>query len=159
MYCTGKASGWFFRHEMSDLFHPISNCVQGVCPDPIVTSSSTVNESACLPILYYNARSIIPKFDELCALVEIHSHKLICIVETWLCDNITDSELSIPNYELIRLDRNRHGCGVLIYAHVSLVTDVIVKGPHGLEFLVITVSNTVYKFCIGLFYHPPPPPH
>ena len=20
MYCTGKASGWFFRHEMSDLF-------------------------------------------------------------------------------------------------------------------------------------------
>ena len=129
--------------------------MQGVCPDPIVTSSSTVNESACLPILYYNARSIIPKFDELCALVEIHSPKLICIVETWLCDNITDSELSIPNYELIRLDRNRHGGGVLIYVHVSLVTDVIVKGPHGLEFLVITVSNTVYKFCIGLFYRPP----
>lgn len=129
--------------------------MQGECPDPIVTSSSTVNESACLPILYYNARSTIPKFDELCALVEIHSPKLICIVETWLCDNITDSELSIPNYELIRLDRNRHGGGVLIYAHVSLVTDVIVKGPHGLEFLVITVSNTVYKFCIGLFYHSP----
>ena len=21
MYCTGKVSGWFFRHEMSDLFN------------------------------------------------------------------------------------------------------------------------------------------
>ena len=98
--------------------------MQGVCSDPaptdaggniststlsvsnptITTCSSTATESAYMPILYYNARSIIPKFDELCALVEIHSPKLICIVETWLCDSIANSELSIPNYELIRLD-------------------------------------------------------
>ena len=23
VYCTGKASGWFFRHEMSDLLHMV----------------------------------------------------------------------------------------------------------------------------------------
>ena len=28
VYCTGKASGWFFRHEMSDLFSA------ALCPDP-----------------------------------------------------------------------------------------------------------------------------
>ena len=44
---------------------------------------------------------------------------------------------------------------MLIYVHASLVTDVIVRRPHDLEFLVITVSNTVYRFCIGLFYRPP----
>ena len=78
-------------------------------------------------MLYFNARSIIPKLDELRALIEIHTPELICIVETWLCDSITDIELGIPNYRLIRLDRNRHGGGVLIYAQASLVTDVLVK--------------------------------
>ena len=64
--------------------------------------------------------------------------------------------LAFPTtYRLIRLDRNRHGGGVLIYAQTSLVTDVLVKGPQNFEFLVVTVSKNVCKFCIGVFYRPP----
>ena len=42
---------------------------------------------------------------ELRALIEIHTPELICIVETWLCGSITDTEVGIPNYRLIKLDR------------------------------------------------------
>ena len=37
---------------------------------------------------------------------------VVCLVETWLCSDILDTEISIPNYSIVRLDRNRHGGGV-----------------------------------------------
>ena len=66
-------------------------------------------------ILYFNALSLIPKLDELCALVEIHNPDVISIVESWLCADIPDNEISIPGYHIFRKDRNRHGGGVLLY--------------------------------------------
>ena len=58
-----------------------------------------------LSILYFNARSLLPKIDELRALVQPY---VICIVETWLDESIQDVELSVKNYTLVRLDRYRH---------------------------------------------------
>jgi hypothetical protein len=66
-------------------------------------------------ILYFNARSVLPKLDELVTLVDIHTPDIICIVESWLDKDITDSEIAIPDYVPLRLDRDRHGGGVLIY--------------------------------------------
>ena len=31
MYCLGKASGWFFRHEMSDLFQSVFHHSASLC--------------------------------------------------------------------------------------------------------------------------------
>jgi len=64
-----------------------------------------------LSILYYNARSLLPKFDELAATVEDLEPTVICIVESWLSAEISDSEISLVGYALYRLDRNRHGGG------------------------------------------------
>ena len=58
-------------------------------------------------ILYYNARSIVPKIDELRVTVQDTSPHVICIVESRLSDEIMDNELSIDHYQLVRLDRNR----------------------------------------------------
>ena len=70
-----------------------------------------------LTILYFNARSLFPKIDELTTLCTLHNPGIVCVVETWLSSDMGDSELSIPNYQVIRLDRNRHGGGVLMYVH------------------------------------------
>ena len=68
-------------------------------------------------ILYYNARSLLPKIDELQAskqaLTLTYKPHLICIVETWLDSNITDREIHTENYDIIRRDRNRQGGGVV----------------------------------------------
>ena len=53
---------------------------------------------------------------------------VIGIVETWLDESIQESELSIENYNLVRLDRNRHGGGVLIYVIMSLSFNLVFSG-------------------------------
>ena len=46
-------------------------------------------------ILYYNARSLLPKLSELQLIAEAYSPSVICIVETWLSPNIINREVSI----------------------------------------------------------------
>ena len=41
----------------------------------------------------------------------------ICVVETWLSNEIDDSEICIQGYTSVRLDRSRHGGGLIIYVH------------------------------------------
>ena len=38
----------------------------------------------------------------------------ICIVETWLCTDITAAEI-LPGYSAVRLDRDRHGSGIILF--------------------------------------------
>ena len=88
-------------------------------------SSQQQQHVAQLSVLYYNARSILSKLDELHAAVLSQKPDLICIVETWLCEDVSDNELSLPDYQLYRLDRNRHGGGIMLYAHSSLSCKVL----------------------------------
>ena len=44
-----------------------------------------------------------------------HDPHGMCITETWLDDDISDSELFIPGYVTVRLDRSRHGGGIIMY--------------------------------------------
>ena len=84
----------------------------------------------------------MPKFDELRILCETHKPGIVCIVESWLSDDIDDMELTISSYQALRLDRNGHGGGILVYIHNSLTYNVISKGPGNLELVLISVSQT-----------------
>ena len=53
------------------------------------------------------------------AICEATRPDLICIVETWLDDSILDNDISLPNYQLFRLDRKRYGGGIAVYVHRS----------------------------------------
>lgn len=105
--------------------------------------------SSRLSILYCNARSIISKFDELCALIEVHSPGIVCIVETWLSYEVSsDSEFTLPGSALIETTMV---VGCLSMFTPTLQPMCISRGPKDLEILVISVNSSVYKFCIGLF--------
>ena len=75
--------------------------------------------------LYFNARSVLPKLDELRALCKTHKPTIVCIVESWLDSTIENNEIGIENYAIVRADRNRHGGGVLLYVIESLSFNVI----------------------------------
>ena len=77
-------------------------------------STSTCKSGNALNIVYYNARSLIPKLDDLYLIAQSMCPDIICIVETWLCGDILDSEIALHGYLVHRADRNRHGGGVLI---------------------------------------------
>ena len=75
--------------------------------------------------MYFSAHSLIPKFDELCLLVETHQPDIVCIIETWLDHNTSGNEIHLPGFHLYRLDCNRHGGGVLMYAQHNLIVNVL----------------------------------
>ena len=67
--------------------------------------------SNCLNVMYFNAQSLLPKMDKLRALVDTQRPHIVCILETWLSSEISDNELSLEGYQVLHLDRNRHGWG------------------------------------------------
>ena len=46
-----------------------------------------------LRILYYNARSLLSKSEELCTIVEAENTDIVCIKEAWLSDDTTGVKL------------------------------------------------------------------
>ena len=60
-------------------------------------------------VLYFNARSILPKIDSLQAVDTVEN---TFVVEMWLSGDIDDREVDIPSYDIICKDRNRHEGGV-----------------------------------------------
>ena len=131
------------------------HAVQGASSETTIPSRGNQ-----LSIVYYNARSLVPKFDELCASIETYKPDIVCIVETWLSKDISDNELGIPGFTLHRKDRHRHGGGVLIYTAESLIVSLLPSSmfDQSLEFLPISVTFFNQKFCIAVFYRPPDSP-
>ena len=87
--------------------------------------SSKCTVSACysnenFSVLYYNARCLLPKMDDSAAVCFTCNPDVIYIVELWLCADITDDEITLPNYSIVRLDRNRHGAGNVMYIKENL---------------------------------------
>ena len=52
-----------------------------------------------------NVRSLLPKVDELDAILKLNHASLAFITETWLNENIDDAAVQIHGYSLIRRDR------------------------------------------------------
>ena len=55
-----------------------------------------------MSILYFNARSLLHNIDDLRVICNEKKPDPICIVETWLCSDISDNEIAIPDYTIHR---------------------------------------------------------
>ena len=104
----------------NDRRHCLQNCVQICQKTGTVISSyavgSCVKKSTLPKISLINARSLLPKFDELSASLSINPVDIMAITETWFNEDIEDDLVSIYSYNLFRKDRlNRRGGGVCIY--------------------------------------------
>ena len=118
-------------------------------------NKAKVIKSDSLRILYYNARSLLPKLDDLFVTIETHNFPdIVCIVESWLGHDVGDQEIAIPNYNIFRHDRNRYGGGILIYVKDSYTTSVLPGVPPDLEIITICVQSGNCKACLSLFYRP-----
>ena len=69
---------------------------------------------------------------------------ILAVSESKLDDNISDAELSIPNFKLFRIDRNRHGGGVAIYCHENL-SSFLLTNLNSTEFESLWVKIKLYK--------------
>ena len=69
--------------------------------------------------------------------------------------DILDTEISIPNYSIIRLDRIRHGGGVALYIRNCVSYNTVLYGSTGVEVIVVSLSKSNFKLCLCVFYRPP----
>ena len=108
-------------------------------------------------MIYFNARSLLPKIDELRLICTVKKPDIVCIVESWLSCDISDAELYITDYFIARLDRNRHGGGILFFVRSCYHFNIILHNPLDLEFLFLSVYNlkSSCKTYVALFYQPP----
>ena len=85
-----------------------------------------------------NARSILPKMEELDILALSTNAAIIAVTETCLDNTICDNEVCIPGYSIQRKDRNREGGGVCIFIrnniNLNSRSDI---DKYDLEFLAI----------------------
>ena len=77
------------------------------------------------------------------------------ITESWLSDEILDSEVSIPGYTIVRLDRNRHGGGLALYIRDCLGFEIVPLPVSNIEFLVSRIFLADFSFVFAIFYRPP----
>ena len=88
-----------------------------VLPDDISINhlpTSVIAKSKGLRIVHLNCRSIPKYLDELRILITSSDAHVVSFNETRLCPSISDSEVTIPGYSLIRSDRDRDGGDVLL---------------------------------------------
>ena len=120
-----------------------------------ISCSSYSNSS--FTILYFNARSLLPKLDFLKVLCAMHTPDCVCIVESWISNDIQNNELCINGYDIIHLDRNRHGGGVLFYIKSVFIHSIVFSGSDELELVIVSIDQTNNQppRTLALFYRPP----
>ena len=78
--------------------------------------TNKVTKSRLPKLALINARSLLPKVDELIANLSVNTVNLVAVTETWLKDDIEDNLVSIRGYNIFRRDRpHRRGGGVCVY--------------------------------------------
>ena len=108
-----------------------------------------------IKIAYLNVRSILPKLEQVQHLLYEYKLQILGVGETWLDDTVLDAELYIHGYSLIRLDRNRHGGGVMFYISDSLSYKQLDIAAGNTESIWISIIVDKKKHIIGNIYRPP----
>ena len=84
---------------------------------------------------------------------------VLAVTETFLGDEILDSELVGGDYTIFRRDRNRHGGGVMLYVKNSISAIRRTDLETNCEVLWVELSTAPSKMLLGTFYRPPSSTH
>ena len=119
-----------------------------------------------IDICHINARSLRTYYNEKCSYIkyeEIESHAIhsmksdiVCISETWMDNSIPDIAVHIPDYDIHRNDRNRHGGGVAFYITNGLVVKRRPDLEHNdYESFLLQILTDRKHILLGTYYRPP----
>ena len=120
-----------------------------------LSSSAPVTSAPGISCKFLNARSIVNKREDLQALLESEQLDVLAVAETFLDDDILDSELVDNSYVVFRRDRNRHGGGVMLLLRNNLPAVRRYDLESDCEVLWIQVSIERAPLFLGVYYRPP----
>ena len=106
--------------------------------------------------MHLNINSLLPKIDELRHMARLSNAAVIGICESKLDKSITNSEILIDNYDLLRCDRNRNGGGVACYIWNDLSYTQKNLFPNDIENVFFEIHLPKAKpITVGIVYRPP----
>ena len=126
-------------------------------PGPTQISETwSVFKKRGLHFVHLNINSLSSKIEELRQIAKNTNSAVIGLSETKLDKTIFDSEVSIPNYSLIRKDRNRKSGGVACYIR----SDVCFNSQNYLSDEIENISSDLLfpktkPISIAIVYKPP----
>lgn len=110
-----------------------------------------------LHFIHCNARSLLPKISELRLIGARTKAAVLCITETWLDNSVTNTEVKIDGYSLLRKDRSRTGGGVCAYIRGDLAftqrTDLQQTELEAIWFDILLPKTK--PILVGNVYRPP----
>jgi exonuclease III len=124
------------------------------CNNVNIDTLNHVKTMSGMKLIHLNISTLLPNLSELTEIVTTINIDIVSLNETRLDGSITDSQLSIPGYVLLRKDRNRNGGGVALYIHKHMLptpSDVKVNT----ESVWATVKTKNHSLTIGSIYRPP----
>ncbi|XP_065190778.1 uncharacterized protein LOC135821708 [Sycon ciliatum] len=110
-----------------------------------------------LNIGFLNICSLRYKLHALDSLAHQHNWDVVGVAETWLDSTISDGEICIPGYSVVRCDRpDRQGGGTCLYYKTSLpVTYRSDLHNSHLEASWIAIGGGQHQHLVGCLYRPP----
>ena len=110
-----------YKHPFATPSRPSTECMH---LNPIARpfySTSSFPAQHKLTVMLLNSRSLRNKNTGVSQLVHQHNPDVICLNETWLDSTISDIEIAISGYSVLRNDhQNQLGGGVLLLHYYAL---------------------------------------
>ena len=118
---------------------------------------SELDKISGISIAHLNVCSLLKNIDEIRFLLNKANFDIITFCGARLDASVSDNEIYIDGYKIVRNDRNRNGGGVIIYVHSSLNHVVLEEyNNQNLELACIEVKvNKQKPFILLSWYRPP----
>ena len=107
---------------------------------------------------HINVNGLLHKIDEIRLLLSEPKIDILAITETHLHDNISDTDIDIDDYSIIRkdrLDQKNNWGGVLFYFHNHLEIHQITVSSATIEDFWLELILKSQKLLVGCIYRPP----
>ena len=110
-----------------------------------------ITKSKGIKIASLNINSLLKHIDEIRVILTEHTFDILAINESKIDNSISDNELHIFGYDIIRKDRNRYEGGVVLYVRDNIPflerKDLISKD---LEMVCIEINRPYNKSLRGI---------
>ena len=121
-------------------------------------SLTDLNNLKGLKIACLNINSLSKHIDELRVVMLNNPLDILAINESKINESVSDDEISVSGFHLIRKDRNRHGGGVLMYIRETIPFSERnnLQTACSLEMLCVEISRPCSRpFLVTTWYRPP----
>ena len=116
-----------------------------------------ISKTRGLKLAHLNTNGILSKIDYLRIMLHETKFDIFAVSESKLDANIHDNEIKIDGYDLYRLDRNRHGGGVLVFVNEDIESHPLkhlTNSKHESLWLKVSLKKTKPIF-FAVVYRPP----